>query len=183
MPLTDMVVAGMITDALADSEASITIVNPRPGAVRRTLKHLLGRNDFLITRTVKQAAAEYVDDTSRRLVDQLLESDELNLEAHLLVGWNPDLMSTVSRVRRTGPRLVQLRCDESPGTSATRPRETRTVTVGQLLDLAKSGDSLKVVFPESGPGAVVGLSFRRTATGATHSWQVLVPAGVQLEQR
>ena len=175
----DIVASGMIGDALRGSDASITIVNPTPKPIAQALTDLLGRDDFVESRSVDAAAHAYVEETSRRLVSRLHFGEaELNHMAPLLVGSNRELLGAALELRRTGTSALELICEvpNPTGPPVTRPRDEPTVSVGDLLRESRTGDVLSASFGDVSPIPLVGASFRRTTTGASTSWQVLIPA-------
>ena len=186
LPPADLTFAGMLTDALLDSEATLTIIDLQAGAVKTRLTALGFAEDRVHTfepasAPVAAFAAWWRDEMSTRLLCDLEVAAHDTLSDPMLVAWGKEAFAPVVSVSEAGG-AVTLTTDpiSTSREAAARPRDNDSPlpVMREVLQLAAPGHRLEVLTPGGERQAIIGWTEGRTRLGYGRAvWNVLAPSG------
>lgn len=178
LPVTDLVAAGMIGDAI-DGNSVVIMANPDPGGeVSASISRAIGRAPRTIRGTVEYIE-EFVADRARQVVaDLLAASDRVDRGALVRVGWNSRTMAAAMQPEIAGD-VIRVRVGRFP--SPDRPvsegsDRQAAWQARRLIDMCRPGMRIEALFENGQRSPIVGIEQHQTLTGQSTLWQVLVPA-------
>ena len=190
LPPADLTFAGMLTDTLRDSPATLTIVDPSAPAVTERLASL-GFPDNRVQAfdpgaepPVAAFTARWRDEASAAVLDQLRGSEPDTMDGPLLVVWGQQAFAPVVSASETGG-VVTLTADTvSPShQAATRPRDDYSLplvlpVLREILQRAGPGSRLEVLATDGRRQAIIGWTTSHTQLGYGRGvWNALTPSG------
>jgi hypothetical protein len=189
LPPTDLTLAGMLTSALADSQATVTVIDLRASAVAERLASLgFPSNRIEVFEPGPQPpvpafSGRWRDETSASVLDSLRDAKPDTLQDPMVVVWGEQAFAPVVKVTDANG-VVTL--ETGPITSfhaATRPRDENSPPPGLpvLQDVTRQSRAhtpLAVATPNGSKQAIIGWAVARTNIGyGKDVWNALTPSG------
>lgn len=189
LPPADLTFAGMLTDALRESDASLTIVDPRALAVKDRLTALGFTEDRVypsegVASPVADFTAWWRDETGVSLASGLGGAAGETLADPMMCLWgNEAYAAVVGASEEDG--VVTLTTDPISSTreAAARARQDSPATVlpelREVLQFTGPGSRLEVLTPGGKRRTVIGWAEGRVRLGyGRAAWNVLTPSGL-----
>jgi hypothetical protein len=186
LPPADLTFAGMLTDALADSQDTLTIVDVRASAVKARLTALGFAEDRVHSvgsgsAPVAEFAGWWRDETSASLLRGFGAAAGDTLDDPMLVVWGKESFAAVVSVTTAGS-VVTLTTDpiSTSREAAARPRDDASVlpAMRDVLEFTTQGSRLEVLTPSGARQAIIAWADGRARMGYGRAvWNVLTPSG------
>src|SRR5262249_6182799 len=112
LPPADLTFAGMLTDSLRSSSATLTIVDMRGRDVEERLINLgfpaarIEVFDPGAAQPVPAFASRWRDETSNQLLQRLRGHSTANTDDPMMIVWSKDAYAAVTAVKETGGRIT-----------------------------------------------------------------------------
>jgi hypothetical protein len=183
LPPTDLVVSGMLAEALSSRSLRVDVVNPWPEAVAERLVALGVPDSNLNLIGGADCVPLYVDDLERQAADLVARPlTHQDSARHLLIATSEAQAARVIGFEETTEAIYLLFDEVAPAGAVTQVKqgtEQPIIPVSAIQGLAASGTPIMVRYPDGSAAHIVAVADWQTSIGLGDGrWTVLVPSAM-----
>lgn len=190
LPPADLTFAGMLVDALRDTESTILIIDPAATSVAERLSALGFSRDRIVTppsptvTPISCFVANWRGETGRCLTKQLSTLPEDILNSPILIHWNRDAVAPVVEVKVSQEEAVVELATEDPQVfhRAVQMRSGRAFPeLPTLRDVAQKAGNVRILVttdPNGSRHTIITYKLAKHNVGhGSGNWILLIPSG------